>query len=212
MSTDGQGTGSITITGAGAGTLVRFTPQQLAQTGQPTPDIALRGFDRPYGHAFDSAGNLWVGNNGADNVLRFPPTQQKSGGTPDVTITATSTGVLNGPRAPTFDTGGKLWVSSAQSSQVVGYAIDTTGTSTPIATITLQNVQGAPVPSPDGLAFDNEGNLWVAASDNNLYQYSHSDLTGNRAISPTVTLGGFGSTRGVLFSFNPLPVGLPIEQ
>ncbi|MBA2491849.1 MAG: hypothetical protein H0V34_09135 [Gammaproteobacteria bacterium] len=197
---------------AGENTVVRYTPQQLGQSGQPEPGVVLTGFTRSYGHAFDADGNLWVANNGADTVLRFPPSEQVSGGTPDVTINSTSGGSLRGPRGPAFDDEGRLWLSSAGNSRVAGYTIGSDGAATPIATVTLENAQGQAVPSPDGLAFDNQGNLWVAASDNNLYQYAKADLSANGSIQPAVTITGFGANRGVLFSFNPLPVGLPINQ
>jgi hypothetical protein len=58
---------------AGDDTVVRFTPGQLAASGQPTPAVILRGLNDPYGHVFDTQGSLWVGNNSDDNVLRFPP-------------------------------------------------------------------------------------------------------------------------------------------
>ncbi|MGH8502756.1 MAG: NHL repeat-containing protein [Gammaproteobacteria bacterium] len=204
--------GNFRPTGAGANTLVRFTPQQLAQPGQPTPRIKLRGLVRPYGHAFDADGNLWVGNNGADNVLRFPPAQQKNGGTPDVTLTDTSTGALDNPRGPAFNSDGELWVSSAANSQAVGYTLNGAGTATQTVTVNLQNNAGSPVFSPDGLAFDNEGNLWVAASDNNLYKYNVGDLTDGADVQPAITISGFGPSRGVLFSFYPPALDLPLAQ
>lgn len=198
--------------GAGINTLVRFTPQQLAESGQPTPGVKLRGFMRPYGHAFDASGNLWVGNNVADNVLRFPPSQQKNGGVPDTTITATSTGALDNPRGPAFNSGGELWVSSAASSQAVGYTLSDSGVPIDIVTVNLKNAAGAAVPSPDGLAFDNEGNLWVAASDNNFYMYNEADLTDGSDVEPAVTITGFGTSRGTLFSFYPPALDLPFSR
>jgi sugar lactone lactonase YvrE len=187
--------------GAGDDTLVRFGPGQLLVTGQPTPQVVLTGFDNPYGHTFDRQGNLWVGNNRADNVLRFPPAQQKNGGTPDKIIINTSLGPLDGPRGPVFDRNGNLWVASAANERVAGYRIQGT-TVTPFATVILQNEQGALVPSPDGLAFDNGGNLWVTATDGNLYRYAKARLANNGTIQPLSTIN-VGQTRGVLMSFNP---------
>lgn len=202
--------GNFNPSGPGHDSLVRFTPQQLAQSGQPTPAVKLQGFVRPYGQAFDAAGNLWIGNNGAGNVLRFPPAQQKNGGMPDVTITKTFNGVLANPRAPAFNSDGDLWVSSAKTSQAAAYRFGSAGVATPVMTVNLKNAQGAAVPSPDGLAFDNEGNLWVAASDNSLYKYEASNLADGANVKPTVTIRGFGTSRGVLFSFYPPALDLPL--
>lgn len=189
--------------GAGDNTLVRFTPAQIARSGEPTPAVILTGFDNPYGHTFDAQGNLWVANNRAGNVLRFPPAQQVSGGQPDVTITETSTGELKGVRSPIFDQAGNLWVSSAGTNRVAGYTVQGT-TVTPLVTVGLFNEQGEPVPSPDGIAFDNGGNLWVAGSlDQRIYRYAKADLDANGAIQAISSISGFGETRGVLISFNP---------
>ncbi len=197
------------VGGAGDNTIVKFTRGQIAASGAPTPTVILRGFDNPYGHTFDAQGNLWVGNSRANNVLRFAPARQINGGTPDVTIRETSIGTLSGPRGPVFDRDGNLWVASATDERVAGYSISGT-TVTPLSTITLQDEQGRPVPSPDGLAFDNQGFLWVTGTGGFLYRYSKTSLTPPGGIKqPVTTISGFGSTRGVLISFNPKPKPLP---
>jgi hypothetical protein len=203
--------GPLNGTGPGDDTLVRFTPGQLARSGQPTPGVIITGFANPYGHAFDAQGNLWVGNNRADNVLRFTPAQlARSGavGPANVAITETSNSPLDGPRGPVFDRNGNLWVSSANNNRVAGYSIDG-ATATPLATVVLRNEEGGLVPSPDGLQFDNAGFLWVSATDGNLYRYARASLAADGSIQPVAAITGFGRTRGVLMSFNPQPRPAP---
>lgn len=193
-------------------TLVQFTPQQLAASGQPTPEVALEGFTRPYGHAFDADGNLWVGNNGADTVLRFPAAQQTNDGASDLTITDSSGGPLDGPRGIAFAADGTMWVSSANSSQAASYTFDDAGAPTAAVTVNLKDANGATVPSPDGLAFDDEGNLWVADSSSNVFRYDAADLTDGANVQPAATLTGFGTSQGILFSFYPPALNLPLAQ
>lgn len=202
--------------GAANDTLVRFTPRQLAQSGQPTPAVVLTGFTRPYGHAFDRAGNLWVGNNGAGNVLSFPRAQQVDGGTPDAgkTITQTSLGQdLNGPRGVAFEKDGTMWISNANATQAASYTFDGNGAPVAEVTVNLKDANGGAVPSPDGLAFDDEGNLWVADSASRIFRYDAADLATDGAdVRPAATLTGFGASRGILFSFYPPALDLPLAQ
>jgi hypothetical protein len=198
--------------GAANDTLVRFTPRQLARDGQPTPNVVLTGFTRPYGHAFDKKGNLWVGDNGAGTVLRFPTSQLKNGGVSNLTIRKSKTGDLRGPRTPTFAADGTLWVSSANSSQAASYTFDDAGVPTAGVTVNLKTAGGAVVPSPDGLAFDNEGNLWVADSQNHIYRYNATALKNGANVKPAATITGFGSSRGTLFSFYPPALNLTLAQ
>lgn len=197
--------------GAGDDTLVRFTPAQLARSGQPTPGVVLTGFANPYGHTFDPQGNLWVGNNRVHNVLRIPPAQlARSGavGPANVAVTETTSGLLNGPRGPVFDRNRNLWVASANNNRVAGYTVQG-ATVTPLSTAALQNEQEGVVPSPDGLAFDNASFLWVTATDGNLYRYARADLLRGGVVQAVTTISGFGQTRGTLVSFNPKPRPLP---
>ena len=77
------------------GSVVKFTPGQLAQSGSPTPAVMLTAttvnhtppssLDIPAGVAFDGGGNLWVGNEVSDHagsVAKFGKKLIGSSGSP----------------------------------------------------------------------------------------------------------------------------------
>ena len=77
--------------------------------------------------------------------------------------------------------------------------LKTSGTPTPVVTITAAGA------SPAGLAFDGNGNLWVASYDNNtVVEYSGSQLAATGSPTPAVTISATGG------SLNG-PVGLAFD-
>ena len=54
--------GELWVANVGNGTLVAYTPSQLASGGSIAPATTISGLDSPWQLAFDNQGNLWVGN------------------------------------------------------------------------------------------------------------------------------------------------------
>ena len=143
-----------------------------------SPGATSAGMVAPSAVAFDSGGNLWVADAGANRILEYgaPLTTHEAAtlviGQPDFRSLAsetTSTG-LNTPNAVTFDSGRNLWVVDSSNNRVVEYSAPfSTGeaaslvigqsdfTSSAYSTTTPTSLN-----SPNGIAFDPAGNLWVA--------------------------------------------------
>jgi sugar lactone lactonase YvrE len=69
------------------------------------------------------------------------------------------------PISLAFDTAGTLWVSNSGDGQIVSYNIDhTAATASPDAVLTPSLADNTTNMLPDGLAFDNAGDLWVVDS------------------------------------------------
>jgi sugar lactone lactonase YvrE len=92
------------------GTLVEYTPAQLAHSGAPTPAVTISStggtstgtgpasLSAPSGLELDTTGNLWVANTGNDSLVEYTPAQLAHSGAPAPadTIAGTATG-LDGP-------------------------------------------------------------------------------------------------------------------
>ncbi len=112
----------------GNSTVVEFTPAQLAATGSATPAVTLSGaaggsLDDPEGLAFDSAGDLWVTNEGNSTVVEFTRGQLAITGspTPAVTLSATAGDSLDDPEGLAFSLAGDLWVANHDNNTVVEF-------------------------------------------------------------------------------------------
>ena len=191
--------------------VVEYTASQLVSSGTPTPAVTLVGragsLSQPAGLAFDLEGNLWVSNGTANTVVEFSATQLHFSGTqtPAVTIGA-SAGSLNAPLAIAMDTLGDLWVANANAGTLVEFTPGQLGVSgTPTPAVTLSAAAGSIV-GPVGLAFDVDGNLWVANGNtghNTVVEFSGSQLTASGAPTPAVVLsasaGSLASPTGLAF-------------
>lgn len=158
--------------------------------GATTASTALVGttttMSDPIGLAFDSAGNLWVANDTANNVVEFA-----SGATGDV---APITTIAGGSTTLTIPCGlaqasGKVYVADYGAD-----AIDVF--SSPSGTVTSapsERITG--LTAPCGVAVDSSGNIWA------------SNLTGTTVVkfaagasgsaTPAVTLSGFSAPAGL---------------
>jgi sugar lactone lactonase YvrE len=111
------------------------------------------------GMSFDVGGGLWVSNHDASEIVEFvtgPFDVQ-----PGVSLSGTS-GSLNGPEGVTFDANNNLWVANAGTNNVVQFAAtDLVASGSPPTRVTLGAANGS-LNGPSALAFDENGNLWVA--------------------------------------------------
>jgi hypothetical protein len=174
--------GNMWVTDNSAGQVDVFEASQLATGGNVAPFATLTTIDQddvfngPLGITFDSAGDLWIANNGDTSIFEFNASTVASlidgGGTqsfePDV-ILSSADNSIEGPWALVFSSLGDLWSSNANSPfTVVAFDADdlgTTGSPTPGVTLSPVNVKKVPsLNSPNGLAFDDVGDLLVANS------------------------------------------------
>ncbi|HMK97614.1 MAG TPA: hypothetical protein VK425_08730, partial [Acidimicrobiales bacterium] len=137
------------------------TAYPLTGTGSAPPVLTLSGVNvaGPQGIAIDSAGNLWVANNGS--VVEYPKSQlAKSLPSPGTVIKGGGTyaGIA-------FDSSGDLWVDGYGNDSVDEYAKSALAKSTSSAPEVI--LSGGDVSRPFGLAFDRSGDLWVGSEGNN---------------------------------------------
>ncbi len=175
----------------------------------PETSASLRG---PAAIAFDSGGNLWVGDTSNDRVLEYTTpfsTDEAANvviGQPTFTFswfqpTPNSTG-LWAPNGVAFDHSGNLWVTDRDDNRATEY---TAPFSTDEAAslvigqpnfdtryIVVGDLTAASQYNPIGIAFDSGGNLWVADTGNNrVLEYpaspSSTTTTTITVTSPTTT-------------------------
>ena len=164
----------------------------------------------PAAVGFDSSGNLYVAENDNCRVLQFKPTLVTGMGAtlalgqPDLNTGACNVGSpvpatasnLNGPGGVTGDSDGNVWVADSGYSRVLQYTTPlSTGKAATLALGKSDLTSGGVCPpiggpttaadlcDPTGIAFDSDGNLWVADTNSNrVLRYSppfstHMDAT-----------------------------------
>lgn len=194
----------------GVGTLLEYTPFQLAKGGQPTPIVTVTGLQLPEGLAFDNASNMWVVDWGLDEALEYSPSQRSSGKVSTPSHVVSLAGLDNdsttfAPLGLAFDAQGDAWVSVVRQSatrsnaanvpnyEVVEFtASQLAGGGSPTPTVTLANptlgANGASGYGP-GVAFDGAGNLWTAnVSLASLTKFAAGGLTPGANPAPVVII------------------------
>jgi DNA-binding beta-propeller fold protein YncE len=132
-------------------------------TDSTTPSTT-HPLDQPRGLAVDAKGNLYVANQGANQILIYSPNyvQQTA-----KTITAN----ISKPTSVAFDPAGNLWVANYDSLSITEYAPN--GTQIVAGTIT-EGITG-----PNSLAVDGLGDIWVQNnfSSVNIYAFNGTLLS-----------------------------------
>ncbi|HUI86491.1 MAG TPA: NHL repeat-containing protein [Nitrososphaerales archaeon] len=187
--------------------------------GQPPGNFTSNSYSvtpssfSPWAIAFDSHGDLWTTDYGSSRVLEFTP-PYAGWMTAAVELgqssfynhyLPTSSGGLSSPHAAAFDQSGNLWVADSGDSRLTEFTA-------PLSTgINATLVVGAPnlwdsLPatsraalwSPEGLAFDRAGDLWVADTQNNRILEFKSPL--KSGMNASLVIGQFGFTTAALGS------------
>jgi hypothetical protein len=174
-----------------------FSAAQVKMTGTNTlaPAVLLvsNAFNGPLGIALDSAGDLWIANNGgiqvttatgtatttgagttllefaAANLPAVTATSANSALMPDVVLSDDGQNSLMGPWALAFDSAGNLWSNNANPPfTVVEYTkanLASTGAPLPNTIISPATEGDTPtLDAPNGLCFDQLGDLATANS------------------------------------------------
>lgn len=194
--------------------VVRFTAAQVAASGNPMPAVIISGLKGPRGLAFDKDGNLWLGNSGENQVLRFNAARlaASTAAPADLVIVSKSPppviGDRSNPQSLAFDKSGNLWVSY-EGGLVFLPAADLAGTGTKELTPTIQ-IGVSVTALPEGIAIDEGGGIWFAASIGKFARLAPDQLTsgGDKTPGTIITSADVGSAGD--FALFPAPAGLPL--
>lgn len=207
--------GNLWVSVGFSSNIVRYTPDQLAASGSPTPAVQLTpGLDGPSGLAFDSTGNLWVAFTGVDRVARYNASRLGASSTaaPDLVIEAKTPppviGDLSAPTGLAFDASGNLWVNFNGTIARLTPA-DQAGSGALALTPAVQ-VGLSVTALPDGLVFDESGSLWLALSQGKFGRLGSSQLTSSGSKTPEVVISSPDVGYTGWFSLYPAPAHLPL--
>ncbi|HEY6081271.1 MAG TPA: hypothetical protein VIW29_20795 [Polyangiaceae bacterium] len=152
-------------TGVDGPELAGFASADLAETAIVSPEVAIDGTGVG-AVAFDRDGNLWAAGAiiGAPQLVRFPASELAESGTlePDISITLAVSDVPCFPAIKrfAFDPEGNLWHSSNCDGTPGIQRIDAADLTT--SGEKESSVLITEVDANHGIAFDKDGNLWVA--------------------------------------------------
>src|SRR5215212_239436 len=125
------------------------------------------------------AEGLWITSGSPVELARLDATQLLTDGTlTPATRLSTSSASLFSLNAIAFDAQGVMWVASPDDSALLGFAAGSDGTSRSIEpSIVIKPVSGS-IATPAGLAFDNDGSLWVSnLANGTIVRFDKSQLT-----------------------------------
>jgi streptogramin lyase len=143
--------------------LTSFPPSDLAARGRAhlQPSKIVSSVGGPNQIRFDARGTLWVA--GWDRgVIRGYASSALQGASPRPTVTITGPD-LSRPTDIAFDSTGRMWVANQGTGEILSFApgqIGRTGQPTPAVVLRLP---GFGQDTPEALAFDRRGRLWVSS-------------------------------------------------
>jgi sugar lactone lactonase YvrE len=171
--------------------------------GDTAPVESFRtGLNGPITLAFDASGNLWVGNNNNNTLVKYPQAQlDNANPVPSVVISPTGSTSPNIPAGLAPDTTGDLWISNAETNTLTEYTKDQlakSGRPVPHTVVSYSGFYG-----PQAAVPDRSGDLWVAAGDS-LVEFTKAGLAKSNPVPGVVisssALGGQTSnTEGLSF-------------
>lgn len=198
--------GTVATGGTVRPAMYEFTVQQLSNLGTnaaPTPAVTISSasFKFPQQAAFDYKGNLWVTDNGSNEVYVFTAKQL---GTTSMTavpaVSITSTPAFNGPLGIAFDYKGDLYIANNATTTIYGFsatslpAVSPSSTAATTAALipseTLSDNGSGSIQAPWALTFDAYGNLWSsnANAPNTVVEFTPAQIRGTGSPTPAITL------------------------
>jgi len=167
--------------------LLEFTAAQVANASSTPVNANVIVTDTfppstgTYAIVFDAAGNAWVGENNSDNIVEYTVDQLAASGSPTPHV--------------------RLGVDQSTRTRIVGGAGATPGSARASNLVAFDPVVPQPLNDPDALAFDSQGNLWVANYMNqSVVAYTPAQVVTSGNPTPFITISIPGSNPfGVAF-------------
>jgi len=173
---DGASVGGKGLWIANGTNVVEYLPGQLgggATASAPHLAINSAAFGSPQGVTFDSAGNLWVmdpagtvGDVVTPALFEFSAAQLAALPTdnaPDPIATITSA-ALKFPQQSAFDVNGNQWVTDHNNNTVLVFTAAELAQTGASQANPAMIISSAAFNGPLGIAFDSDGDLWVASN------------------------------------------------
>jgi hypothetical protein len=191
--------GNVFAVNVGSGTDGSVTEFAKGANGNATPIATIAGnrtgLNLPSGIALDSAGNVFVTNQGGGPGRDGSVTEFAKGAngnaTPIATIAGNKTG-LDAPEDLTMDASGTLFVSNSDGGSVTEFAKGANGNTAPTATIRGSATR---LDGPAGVRLDSAGDLFVAMTFPNTVLEFAKGATGNASPIATITGPATGLNR-----------------
>jgi len=177
--------GNTSIGGSAAPSVQEFTWAILMKKSRKrvVPKVSLSSsfFISLRQAVFDSAGNLWVSDEGANALFVFNPAQLLTGGAPTpVTILSSTPSPFAWSIGIAFDGSSNLWVANNESNSIYKFNASTlpgpttTGVVTLTPDVVLTDNGANSIQDPWAIRFDSTGNLWAdnAGSQSSVVEFA----------------------------------------
>lgn len=175
----------------------------------------------PQGLAFDRSGDLFVSDNSNNRILEFK-SPFSNGESAVLSIGESSNGTtqssLNSPLGLAFDSSGDLWVADEGNNRVLEFKSPLVSNESAALEIgqpdfVSNSSQSATLDSPDALAFDHTGDLWVTDSGNHRVLEFPSPVTMGENATIVIGQANFSSfSTSLSQSVIPSPYGIAFDS
>jgi DNA-binding beta-propeller fold protein YncE len=192
-------------------TVVCFDPAQLARGGAQTPAVTLSVPGSPVAIAFDTAGSLWVSDNQLRAIYKYTPAQLAVSGAPPPALVLTGADSLVNPTGLAFDAAGTLWVANNGRSSLLAFSPAQLAGAGPSAPHIVITSNAASLTIPIGLAFQEDGSLWVVGGTGVLSKFAPASLGASGAPAPSARLKVRDHVLFWSVALWPKPAGLPLH-
>ena len=172
--------------GSPASTIPRWSLLLQTRSASGSTDatilISSAALGAPTGLAFDKQHRLWVANLDHGTIVRFDSGQLASSGSPVPSVIIAG---LGQPAALAFDAAGSLWVSDIRRDKIASFSEAQLSASGFVAPQVVISTLGTTLRNPAGIAFDADGNLWVAnASNQTVVAFAPAQLSASGSPAP----------------------------
>jgi hypothetical protein len=199
--------GTVATGGTIPPSLEEFTEAQLKNLKKdptPTPNAQITSGDLvfPQQAVLDGSGNLWLSDNGANEVFVITPSQLAAGGDISFTTTIESDPAFNGPLGIVLHDG-NLYIANNASTTIFAFNSDHlpavgSGTSVLVPDVILDDDGSGSIQAPWALIFDTAGDLWSSNANppNTVVKFGPTQITSSGDPTPEITISPFDEMVG----------------